>query len=68
MEIPSPKLNTAYQEYKNGTLDPKELTVEENLDLQYEYFLHQKEINDPDVLKFVKLVMIALESGATEQE
>ena len=68
MEIPSPKLNAAYQEYKNGTLDPKELTIEENLDLQYEYFLHQKQINDADVIKFVKLVMIASESEVNDQE
>jgi hypothetical protein len=68
MNIPSQKLDTAYQEYKKGTLDPKELTVEENLDLQYEYFLHQKEIMDPDVIKFVKLLMIASESGTATEE
>jgi hypothetical protein len=66
MEIPSPKLNTAYQEYKQGNLDPKEMTLEENLDLQYEYFLHQKEITDPEVLKFVKLLMIASERNIEE--
>ena len=66
MEIPSPKLNTAYQEYKKGTLDIGELTLEENLDLQYEYFLHQKQITDPDVLKFVKLLMIKSEENTTE--
>jgi hypothetical protein len=68
MNIPSQKLDTAYQEYKKGTLDPKELTVEENLDLQYEYFLHQKEIMDPDVTHFVKLLMIASESGTVTEE
>jgi hypothetical protein len=66
MEIPSPKLNTAYQEYKQGNLDPKEITLEENLDLQYEYFLHQKQIMDPEVLKFVKLLMIASEGNEDE--
>lgn len=66
MEIPSPKLNTAYQEYKQGNLDPKEMTLEENLDLQYEYFLHQKVIMDPEVLKFVKLLMIASEQDMTQ--
>jgi hypothetical protein len=66
MEIPSPKLNTAYQEYKQGNLDPKEMTLEENLDLQYEYFLHQKKIMDPEVLKFVKLLMIASERNMDE--
>jgi hypothetical protein len=68
MEIPSPKLNIAYQEYKQGNLDPKEMTLEENLDLQYEYFLHQKHIMDPEILKFVKLLMIASETETVTEE
>lgn len=59
MEIPSKKLATAYEEYKKGVLEIKELTLEENMDLQFEFYKHDKTITDPEVLRFVKLLMVS---------
>ena len=59
MEIPSKKLATAYVEYKKGVLDIKELTLEENMDLQFEFYKHDKTITDPEVLRFIKLLMVS---------
>ena len=62
MNIPSEKLALAYAEYKKGTLVPGDLSLSENLDLQTEYYAHQVEIRDTDVLEFVKKLIIAQEN------
>jgi len=60
--IPSELLANAYAEYVKGTLDPKDLTLKENLDLQTEYYMYQQEITNRDVLAFVKKIIIAQEN------
>ena len=62
MENNYDKLATAYAEYKKGTLDPGDLSLKENLDLQIEYYTNKELINDPGILEFVKKVIVAQES------
>lgn len=62
MENDYKKLITAYAEYKKGVLDPKDLSLKENLELQVEYYTNRELINDPGLLEFVKKVIVAQEN------